>query len=250
MLAGFEPRVLDVRATRLRYAVGGAPGPPVVLVHGFAGAASNFALLAPLLARERRVIVPDLPGHGGSAPLPAAPSLAPSPTASRRSSSTSGWALRRSSATRWAGSSRCGSPSARPELVERVVLAAAAGISTTRRVAEVFLSDGDDAAAGAARRPFPRQDRAQPAPEGTHVRRDEHRRRRGARRRRRARLPRGLAGLHRHRRRGPRPRPRGRPPRARARPLPRARALGGAGPSRCPSTTRSSTRAGCARRCA
>ncbi|HEY6030317.1 MAG TPA: alpha/beta fold hydrolase, partial [Gaiellaceae bacterium] len=72
---GFEVRAFDERATRLRYLVGG-DGPPLLLVHGFAGAASNFAVLAPLLARRHRVLVPDLPGHGGSAPLQAAPNLA------------------------------------------------------------------------------------------------------------------------------------------------------------------------------
>jgi pimeloyl-ACP methyl ester carboxylesterase len=45
-------------------------------VHGLGGAAVNFTLLAPLLARKYRVLVPDLPGHGGSAPLAGAESLA------------------------------------------------------------------------------------------------------------------------------------------------------------------------------
>src|SRR3954451_16947581 len=75
----FEERRLDVRTTSLRYFVGGtaeAAAPPLVRVHGFAGAASNWAVLAPLLAKSYRLIVPDLPGHGGSTPLPAAPHLA------------------------------------------------------------------------------------------------------------------------------------------------------------------------------
>ena len=60
---------------RLRYWAGG-DGPPLLLVHGFAGGAANFADLAELLAPRHRVLVPDLPGHGGSAPLPAIPNLA------------------------------------------------------------------------------------------------------------------------------------------------------------------------------
>jgi pimeloyl-ACP methyl ester carboxylesterase len=40
-------------------------------VHGFGGAASNWTLVAPALARRCRVLVPELPGHGGSSPLPA-----------------------------------------------------------------------------------------------------------------------------------------------------------------------------------
>ncbi len=73
-LAGFETRFADVKAVRLRYFAGGQ-GPPVVLVHGFTGAAVNWSELAPLLAERYRVLVPDLPGHAGSAPLPAAPNL-------------------------------------------------------------------------------------------------------------------------------------------------------------------------------
>ena len=74
LLPGFEERSADVRGVRMRYFVGG-DGPPLVLVHGLSGAATNWCELAPLLVRERRVLIPELPGHGGSAPLPAAPSL-------------------------------------------------------------------------------------------------------------------------------------------------------------------------------
>ena len=44
-------------------------------MHVLGGAASNCVELAPLLARRHRILVPDLPGHGGSAPLPVAPNL-------------------------------------------------------------------------------------------------------------------------------------------------------------------------------
>jgi pimeloyl-ACP methyl ester carboxylesterase len=139
----FEERRLDVRATSLRYFVGGAAtgaAPPVVLVHGFAGAASNWSVLAPLLAASFRLIVPDLPGHGGSTPLPAAPNLA-------------GFADRVASIVERedaAGAVVVGHSmggivalrlaARRPELVRGLVLAAAAGISTTTRAAEIFLT--------------------------------------------------------------------------------------------------------------
>jgi pimeloyl-ACP methyl ester carboxylesterase len=74
LLRGFESHVAQIGGIRTRYWVGGA-GPPLVLVHGLAGAAYNFTDLAPLLARRRRVLIPDLPGHGGTAPLPAAGGL-------------------------------------------------------------------------------------------------------------------------------------------------------------------------------
>src|SRR5438132_9702507 len=60
----------------MRYFVGGS-GPPLLLVHGLGGAAANWTELAPLLARRHRLLVPDLPGHGGSSPLPAVSGLAP-----------------------------------------------------------------------------------------------------------------------------------------------------------------------------
>src|SRR3954469_3692210 len=60
----------------MRYFVGGN-GPPLVLVHGLGGAASNWTELAPLLARSRRLLVPDLPGHGGSSALAGVPGREP-----------------------------------------------------------------------------------------------------------------------------------------------------------------------------
>jgi len=74
---GFEERFAEVRACRLRYFVGGPQGAqPVVLVHGLGGCAANWVDVAPLLAERYRVLVPELPGHGLSAPLPAVPNLA------------------------------------------------------------------------------------------------------------------------------------------------------------------------------
>ena len=47
-LTGLVERFAEVRATRLRYLVGGE-GDPLVLVHGLGGAAANWLALAPLL---------------------------------------------------------------------------------------------------------------------------------------------------------------------------------------------------------
>src|SRR5690348_14027932 len=65
--------VAEVHGTRLRYFAAGE-GEPLVLVHGLGGSAGNWIALAPLLP-GRRLLVPELPGHGGSEPLAAAPSL-------------------------------------------------------------------------------------------------------------------------------------------------------------------------------
>ncbi len=43
-------------------------GRPLVLLHGWAMSAMAFSELAPLLAQNFRVLVPDLPGHGKSTP--------------------------------------------------------------------------------------------------------------------------------------------------------------------------------------
>lgn len=40
--------------------------PPVALIHGFAGDALTWQFISPHLARRRRVLAIDLPGHGGS----------------------------------------------------------------------------------------------------------------------------------------------------------------------------------------
>ncbi len=136
---GFEERFLDARGSRLRYLVAGE-GEPLVLVHGLGGAAANWLALAPLLLPGRRLIVPELPGHGGSSPLPAAPSL--SPYADRL-----GLLLEHEGATPAAvvGHSLGGAVAVRlalrrPESVSALVLAAAAGISSTARSARYALT--------------------------------------------------------------------------------------------------------------
>ena len=75
-LRGFAERRATVRGVDVRYYAAGA-GTPVVLLHGLGGAARNWAAVAPALAERHRVLVPDLPGHAGSAAIPALPNLAP-----------------------------------------------------------------------------------------------------------------------------------------------------------------------------
>ncbi len=63
-----EERFLEQEDLRLRYLAGGS-GAAVVLVHGLGGAASNWVELLPKLVARYRVLVLDLPGHGGSGTL-------------------------------------------------------------------------------------------------------------------------------------------------------------------------------------
>jgi len=137
-LQGFSERWLHSRGVRVRYFVGGA-GPPLVLVHGLAGAASNFGELAQLLADRWRVLLPELPGHGGSAPLPAAPRLDPYAERVYEIAAAEGLLP-----AVFAGHSLGAVVSLRlalrhPEAVHGVVLAGAAGIGSTTRLAELWV---------------------------------------------------------------------------------------------------------------
>jgi pimeloyl-ACP methyl ester carboxylesterase len=136
---GFAERRAPVKGANLRWYVGGE-GPALALVHGFGGAASNWIELAPELARDHRVVVPDLPGHGGSSPLPALPNL--EPFADRL-----GLLLEREGATPAVvvGHSLGCLVALRlamrsPELVRGLVLISAAGIGSTTRRARYALA--------------------------------------------------------------------------------------------------------------
>jgi pimeloyl-ACP methyl ester carboxylesterase len=104
-------------------------------VHGYGGAAWNFTEMQPHLA-GRRLIVPDLPGHGGSAPLPAAASLRGFADALvpllDGPVDVLGHSLGGVVALRLA--------ERHPELVRRIVVAAAAGISSSTRWAELTIT--------------------------------------------------------------------------------------------------------------
>jgi pimeloyl-ACP methyl ester carboxylesterase len=133
-LPGFEERSAETRGVRMRYFVAGDGG-SLVLVHGLGGAASNWIELAPLLARAHRVVVPELPGHGRSSPLAAAPNLNPY-------ADTVAGVLEREevAAAPVVGHSFGGSIVLRlamrhPRLVGSLVLAGAAGISSRRQAA-------------------------------------------------------------------------------------------------------------------
>jgi pimeloyl-ACP methyl ester carboxylesterase len=126
--ATLEERWMEARGGRIRYLVAGE-GPPLVLVHGLGGSATNWCDLAPLLAERRRLLVPDLPGHGGSEPLPAVSGL--QPYADRVAAVMAREGVERAPV---AGHSLGGLvvlrlALRRPELVSAIVLAGSAGLS-------------------------------------------------------------------------------------------------------------------------
>lgn len=139
-LTPLEERWATWRRVPLRYfAAGDGSAAPLVLVDGLGGAASNWHALAPRIAQTRRILVPELPGHGGSAPLAAATSLAAFADAVAAVLAAEG--VRRAA---FVGHSMGGAVALRlalrrPPLVERLVLASGAGISSGTREAERAL---------------------------------------------------------------------------------------------------------------
>jgi len=138
LLEGLAERRHAYRGVRIRCFAGG-DGPPLLLVHGYGGSAWNWAELAPLLPR-RRLLIPDLPGHGASSPLPAARTLSPFADVLAAVCEAEG-----AGPVDVVGHSLGGVVALRlaerhPDLVHRLVLAAAAGISSSTRLAETFIT--------------------------------------------------------------------------------------------------------------
>jgi pimeloyl-ACP methyl ester carboxylesterase len=110
-----------------------------VLVHGLAGAAYNFTELAPLLARRRRVLIPDLPGHGGTEPLPVVESLGDLAAHVASVADHEGMAPASVLGYSMGGVIAIRLAADRAEAVASVVLLASAGIVSTTRGAELWL---------------------------------------------------------------------------------------------------------------
>jgi pimeloyl-ACP methyl ester carboxylesterase len=137
-IPGFEERELAHAGARIRYVIGGE-GPPILLLHGLGGAAANWRLVGPALARERRVIVPELPGHGRSERLEAA-SLDPFAEAMLAVAEAED-----AVPSPWVGHSFGGvvalrAAALRPDAVTGLVLAATAGITSASRIGEVTVT--------------------------------------------------------------------------------------------------------------
>src|SRR5580765_758631 len=135
LLPGLRERFVEHRGARIRLFAGGE-GPRLLLIHGYGGAAWNFSELVPLLP-GRSLLIPDLPGHAGSFPLPAAPGLAAFADAVATCLEGTpvdvfGHSMGGAVALRLA--------ERRPELVRRLVLAAPAGISSSTRSAGFTIS--------------------------------------------------------------------------------------------------------------
>jgi pimeloyl-ACP methyl ester carboxylesterase len=138
-LGGLEERFAEARGCRVRYFVGGV-GDPLVLVHGLGGAAANWLALVPLLLPGRRLLVPELPGHCGSSPLAAAPSLNAFADRVAVAMEQEGFAPAPVVGHSLGGAIALRLAIRRPDLVSALVLAGAAGISSRRRSARYALT--------------------------------------------------------------------------------------------------------------
>lgn len=66
--AGAKRRLRLPDGRHLAYVDTGGPGPAFLLIHGYSDTSRSFQPLLPHLA-DRRLVLPDLPGHGDSDPL-------------------------------------------------------------------------------------------------------------------------------------------------------------------------------------
>jgi pimeloyl-ACP methyl ester carboxylesterase len=128
-LPGFSVRYTEVRGARLRWFEAGH-GQTVALLHGLGGAASNWIRVAPALTERFRVLVPELPGHGGSSALPG-PAETLDPYADRVAALLPGPAVLVGHSLGAVVALRLTSRS--PELVRGLVLTGSAGIGSSTR---------------------------------------------------------------------------------------------------------------------
>ena len=75
-MGDFEMAFVDLPSTSTSTSTSAVAGtsaaPPLVLIHGFTGHRDDFIGVAPILAHNRRVLIPDLRGHGDSESKPGA----------------------------------------------------------------------------------------------------------------------------------------------------------------------------------
>ena len=139
LLPGFRPHFAEIDGVRTRYFLGGE-GPPLTIVHGLGGAAINFTKLAPILARRRRVLIPDLPGHGLSEPLEHVEGIATYSRHVRKVAELEGMLPGALLGYSMGGVVALRLAVEEPEDVTALALIAPAGIVSTTRRAEIWLA--------------------------------------------------------------------------------------------------------------
>jgi pimeloyl-ACP methyl ester carboxylesterase len=137
-LPGFQARFAEICGARMRYFVAG-DGEPLLLVHGLGGGASNWVHVAPTLAEERRVLVPDLPGHAGSAPLSGPGTMAAYADCVAELAGHEGMLPAPIVGHSFGALLALWLAMRRPDDVAGVILAGSAGISSTQRLRQAML---------------------------------------------------------------------------------------------------------------
>jgi pimeloyl-ACP methyl ester carboxylesterase len=134
-ILGLEERRAEIAGVDLRYFTGGE-GVPLLLVHGLGGSAANWVELVASAAGRYRVIVPDLPGHGGSARAQAGSGMTDfaDVVAGLLEHEDTGAVL--VAGHSFGGLVALRLAQRRPELVRGLLLAAPAGIATGTRVVQ------------------------------------------------------------------------------------------------------------------
>lgn len=136
-MVGLERREVTVGGALLRYYAGGE-GEAVVLVHGLAGTAANWVELIPELVRRNRLLVVDLPGHGGSEPRRRA-TVADFADAVAAVIEAEGVAPAVVAGHSFGGQVALRLAQRRPELVAGLLLAAPSGIATVTRAFQAVV---------------------------------------------------------------------------------------------------------------
>ncbi len=138
-ILGLEERRARFGGVELRYFAGGE-GVPLLLVHGLGGAAANWVEVVARSAGRFRVLVPDLPGHGGSGRMPPGPRM--SAGMSDFADVVAGLVEHEDAGPALVAGHSLGGLVAlrlahrRPDLVRGLLLAAPAGIATGTRAAQ------------------------------------------------------------------------------------------------------------------
>jgi pimeloyl-ACP methyl ester carboxylesterase len=133
-----EERFADDGGRRVRYFAGGS-GPAVVLVHGLGGAASNWIELVPGLVERHRLLVVDLPGHGGSERAARGSGVDAFAAAVAAVLEAEDAAPALVAGHSFGGQTALRLAHARPELVAGLLLIAPAGIATLARGARIAV---------------------------------------------------------------------------------------------------------------
>lgn len=140
MTAAIARTVLTPRRVAGVHLYAGGGGPPVVLLHGLGGSAANWVEVFPGLVARHRVIAIDLPGHGGSPAPPRGTGVHGFAAAVAAALDVEGVTSALVAGHSFGGHVAVRLALQRPDLVSGLLLVAAAGVSTSSRLARRYVT--------------------------------------------------------------------------------------------------------------